>query len=56
MYHQLWLATRLSLIHCLMSNQMPVFGNTLAMSAGNDRIELAKITGITPDWFTFSGM
>jgi hypothetical protein len=27
-----------------------------AMSAGNARIELAKITGITPDWFTFSGM
>ena len=27
-----------------------------AISAGNDRIELAKITGITPDWLTFSGM
>jgi len=27
-----------------------------AISAGNARIELAKITGITPDWFTFNGM
>src|SRR5262245_39061211 len=56
MYHQLWLATMLSLIHFVMSDQGDSFGSTLAMSAGNDRIELAKITGITPDWLTFNGM
>ena len=31
-------------------------GRTFAMSAGNDSNELAKITGITPDWLTFNGM
>ena len=30
--------------------------NADAISAGNARIELAKITGITPDWLTFRGM
>ena len=34
----------------------PVHGVALAISAGNERIELAKMTGITPDWLTFSGM
>ena len=33
-----------------------VAGRTFAMRAGNDSNELAKMTGITPDWFTFSGM
>ncbi len=28
----------------------------LAMIAGSNRIELAKMIGITPDWLTFNGM
>ena len=29
---------------------------TFTMITGISRIELAKITGMTPDWLTFSGM
>ena len=54
MYHQPWLFTRLSLIHCW--TPMALLPRADAISAGNARIELAKITGITPDWLTFSGM
>ena len=54
MYHQPWLFTRLSLIHFW--KPMKLLPSADAISAGNDRIELAKITGITPDWLTFSGM
>ena len=39
-----------------MNSLAPSHGRTFAMSAGNDSSELAKITGITPDWLTFSGM
>ena len=49
-----WLVTRLSLIELL--HALPVVAVADAISAGNARIELAKITGITPDWLTFSGM
>ncbi len=28
----------------------------LSISVGKYRIELAKMIGITPDWFTFNGM
>ena len=54
MYHQLCLVIRLSLIHCC--TPMRFDPRADAISAGNARIELAKITGITPDWLTFSGM
>ena len=54
MYHQPWLFTRLSLIHSWTPVKLSPSAD--AISAGNDRIELAKITGITPDWLTFSGM
>ena len=34
----------------------PCHGLTWARIAGNCSNELAKITGITPDWLTFSGI
>ena len=49
---ELLLSVRLSLTN----DCRPFQFVAVAMSAGNARIELAKITGITPDWFTFSGM
>ena len=59
MYTTFWLLTMYwSTFSWIQARQLPAspLPRKLAMIAGSNRIELAKMIGITPDWLTLSGM
>ena len=57
MYTRFWGLTMYWLTHSVTSRQPEsALPSTLVAITGMSRIELAKITGITPDWLTLSGM